>query len=100
MNFQISDELKEKIEMNVKYDIDLKNKLLSGDGNAIKQIGIESQKRINPVDVVEAYESNNMEYLYNLAKKRLVLNEIYNELCNAYASKMSPKENNGFGKRM
>ena len=36
MNFQISDELKEKIEMNVKYDIDLKNKLLSGDGNAIE----------------------------------------------------------------
>lgn len=100
MNFQISDELKEKIEMNVKYDIDLKNKLLSGDGNAIKQIGIESQKRINPVDVVEAYESNNMEYLYNLAKKRLVLNEIYNELCNAYASKMSPEEKNGFGKKM
>lgn len=46
MKFQISDELKEMIEINLKAYSDLKNKLLSGDANAIKQVGMMSQKGI------------------------------------------------------
>ena len=35
---------------------------------------------VEPEDVIEAYESNNMDYLYNQAKKMVELQKIYKEL--------------------
>ena len=99
MKFQISDELKEKIEISFKNYGDLKNKLLSGDVYAIRQVCIMSQKNIAPEDVIEAYESNNMDYLYNQAKKMVKLQEIYKELCDTYALYNMHKENDSLEER-
>ena len=100
MEFEITDELKEKIEEIIKNNTDLKNKILSGDGDAIRQIGIEAQKRIYPEDIVKAYESNNIDYLYKQAKKLVTMKEMYLELCDAYAMmKASRKESNGLGRK-
>lgn len=99
MKFQIPDELKERIEINLKAYSDLKNKLLSGDANTIRQIGMMSQKGINPKDVIEAYESNNMEYLYNQAKKMVEFKKIYEELCELYALHNTHKESDSLGER-
>lgn len=99
MKFQIPDELKEKIEINFKIYSDLKNKLLSGDLDAIRQVGIMSQKGIAPEDVIEAYESNNMDYLYNQAKKKVKLQEIYKELCDVYTLHTMHKEDDSLEER-
>ena len=98
----ISYELKEKIERNFKgYKKDFKNKLLSCDAKAIKQVGIMSHKMIAPEDIVEAYESGNIDYLYNQAKKMIELKKIYNELCEAHvhASIAKHKDNDSFEER-
>lgn len=99
MKYSISDELKEKIKINFKDYSDLKNKLLSGDAETIRQIGIDSQKGIEPEDVIEAYESNNMEYLYKQAKKMVELKKIYIELCDAYISKNTDEEGKSLEER-
>ena len=99
MNFQISNELKEKIEKNFKAYSDLKNKLLSGDADAIRQVGFKSQRGIEPEDVIEAYESNNIDYLYKQAKKMVELQKIYKELCDAYASNILKKNDNSLDVR-
>lgn len=70
--------------------------MLSGDVGAISQVGIMSQKSINPEDVIDAYESGNIDYLYNQAKKLIELQKLYKELCDAYASHITHKNNNGF----
>ena len=95
MNFYISDELKEKIKVYFKDYDDLKNKLLSGDENTIKKIGIISQERIAPEDVIKAYESNNMDHLYNKAKKMVELEKIYRELCIAHSLNVPSKKKGG-----
>ena len=78
---KISYELKEKIERVLKNNGDMRDKLLSGNRDAIKKIGIISKQGIDPEDVVESYENNTVDYLYKKAKQLVELHEIYEELC-------------------
>lgn len=79
---KISDRLKEKIEK-VLYDNEkMKNSLLSGDVEMIKQIGIISQKGFDPKEIVESFENDSTENLYNKAKQRIELQEIFKEILN------------------
>lgn len=83
----ISEELKGKINLLFKNNEVVRKKLLLGDADTIREIGMLSQKGINPVDVVDAYESNSgdtMKYLYNKAKKIVELQKLYRELCLEY----------------
>ena len=84
---KFSKELQEKINLLFKNNEELREKLLAGDAESIRQIGALSQKRIEPEDVVESYESNSdetKEYLYKKAKKMIELQELYRELCLEY----------------
>ena len=83
-----SKELQEKINLLFSNNKELKDKLLRGDPDTIRDIGSISQKGIDPEDIVVAFESNDdeiMDYLYKKAKRTLELNKLYRELCVAYS---------------
>ena len=85
-----SEELKRKINLLFKKNEEVRDKLLAGDADAIREIGLISQKGINPTDVVVAYESEDsaaMEILYDKAQKLIELQKIYRELCLEYYNK-------------
>ena len=52
MKFQISDELKEKIERILKDNSDLKNELLLGNPDAIREVATMFPRGIAPEDVI------------------------------------------------
>ena len=82
-----SKELQEKINLLFKNNDELRERLLAGDANAIREIGLMSQKGMNPEDIVDAYESNDsetMKYLYEKAKKLVELQKLYKDLCLEY----------------
>lgn len=79
--------LQTKIRTLFKNDKKTMELLLNCDPITIRNIGSISQERIDPQDVVDAFESNDqdtMNYLYNKAKRMLELHELYQELCNIY----------------
>lgn len=81
---KLSLETQEKINRLFTDNEELKNKLLAVDADAVREIGSLSQLGINPQDVVEAFEQDDVEkkdYLYNKAKKILELKDLYKELC-------------------
>jgi hypothetical protein len=80
----LSQELQNKIKRLLNTDEDLKQKLLKGDVDSIRQISSISQKGINPKAVIEAYESNSIEEIYKEAQKLLELQQLYKELCFEY----------------
>ena len=82
-----SKEIQERINLLFKNNKELKEKLLAGDANAIREIGSISQQGINPEDVVAAYESEDsetMKYLYKKSKKLIELQKLYRDLCLEY----------------
>lgn len=86
----ISEELERKINLLFKNNKEIRDKLLSGDVDTIREIGSISQKGINPTDVIVAYESNDgvsLEALYDKARKLIELQKIYKELCLEYYNK-------------
>ena len=86
----ISKETQEKINLLFKLDSEMIEKLSNCDADAIREIGIISQKGINPDDVIVAYESGDkdtMDYLYQQAKRVAGLQELYKELCFEYYRK-------------
>ena len=92
----ISKELQEKINLYFKNNEGLRDKLLVGDANAIREIGSISQKGINPEDIVTAYESDDsktMKHLYEKAKKIVELQKLYKDLCLEYYNKSNRSEN-------
>ena len=92
----ISKKTQEKINILFKNNSEMKEKLYNCDADAIREIGINSQKGINPDDVIAAYESkdsNTMNYLYQQAKRLVGLQELYKELCFEYYKKT--KETSG-----
>ena len=89
---RISEELSEKINILISNDDKLKEKLLVGDADAIQRIGIMSDRRISSEDIVEAYENNNIDELYEKAKKTVELRKVYKELCNLYAKRNGLEE--------
>lgn len=87
----ISKEIQERINLLFKTNSEMKEKLYKCDAEAIREIGILSQKGINPDDVIAAYESGDpstMNYLYQQAKKMVGLQELYKELCFEYYKKI------------
>ena len=83
---KLSNELAEKIERYFHFDEKLKNRLLRGDADAIRDVGMVAQSKIGAEDVVEAYENDCVEYLYQKAKTKLALEELYHELVNWYVT--------------
>ena len=82
-----SKEIQERINLLFKNNKELREKLLAGDANAIREIGSISQQGINPEDVVAAYESDDsetMKYLYSKSQKLIELQKLYRDLCLEY----------------
>ena len=91
----ISKELQETINSLFKNNEEVIERLLTGDAEAIREIGSISQKGINPEDIVVAYESNDsetMKYLYGKAKKMIELQKLYKDLCLEYYKNKEDKE--------
>ena len=91
-----SKELQEKINLLFINNEELRERLLVGDANAIREIGSISQKGMNPEDIVDAYESNDsetMKYLYKKAKKLVELQKLYKDLCLEYYKKSKRSRN-------
>ena len=91
---ELSKGTQEKINFLFKTNSEMIEKLYRCDVDAIREIGSLSQKGINPDDVIVAYESgnpNNIEYLYQRAKRLVGLQELYKEMCFEYYKKT--KEN-------
>ena len=85
MNF--SEELKAKIRILFENNEDVKEKLLAENPDTIREIGFMSQRRIEPQEIVKAYESGNkneIEELYKKAKMMIEIQKLYRELCLAY----------------
>ena len=79
-----SDELKIEISELLKDYPELKERLLLGEVGAISEILHITSESINPEEIVEAYENNNMESIYAKAKRLADLRELYKKLCNEY----------------
>lgn len=83
----LSKEIQDTIKILFKNNPIMKEKLLSLDPDAIREIGSTAQRGIPFEDVIDAYESKdpqNLEYLYNKAKRQASLQKLYNDLCYAY----------------
>lgn len=89
---KISDELKEKIEETFSNNEKIKNKLLSGDGDTIRDIGVIAHRGINPEEIIEKFDDDNAEYIYQKAKKMIEMQKIYKELCDCYTTSKNPEE--------
>ena len=90
----LSKETEEKINFLFKNNPEMKDKLCNCDAEAIREIGSLSQRGINPDDVVAAYESKDkdtMNYLYNQAKRLVLLQELYKDLCLEFYKKTKEK---------
>ena len=84
----LSKEIKKTIEVLFANNEEIRGKLLEGDAETIKQIGVASQRGINPEDIIDAYESHDsktMEYLYKKAKKQAAVKKLYIDLCKEYS---------------
>lgn len=91
---EFSKELKEEIEKCLSENhSELKQKIFSGDAEAIEQFGYISHQKINPSDIVEAYENNNIDFIYRYSKKLLKMQELYIRLCDEYSKKDEEKSN-------
>lgn len=91
MSFSI--EIQEKIKTIFKNNAEVRDKLLSGDAETIREIGSISQRGIDPKDVIIAYESNDAEtlnYLYKKAKNLVELQSLYKELCLEFCKNSKP----------
>ena len=87
----IPKEIQERINLLFKTNSEMKEKLYKCDAEAIREIGMLSQRGINPDDVIAAYESGDpttMNYLYQQAKRLVGLQKLYKELCFEYYKKI------------
>lgn len=83
-----STETQAKINELFSENEEMKARLLSGDSDAIREVGTLSQMRIAPEDVVSSFDSNDEEAiqnLYNKAKTMLSLRELYKVMCEEYS---------------
>ena len=87
----ISKEVQETIKIIFSEDKEFQEKLLSGDVESIKQVGIIAKKGINPEKIIYAYESNDknlMKEIYNEAIKQTLIPKLYEDLCLEYYQQM------------
>ena len=86
----LSKKNEERIKLLFRSNPEMVEKLYKCDVESIREIGILSQKGINPDDIIAAYESGDsstMNYLYQKAKRLVELQELYKELCLEYYKK-------------
>ena len=91
----LSRETQERIKELFKGNEEMKVKLLSADPDAIREVGVLSQMRITPEDVVSSFDSNDkeaMQNLYNKAKIMLGLRDLYKIMCEEYSRNTINKE--------
>ena len=87
----ISKKNQEKVNILFENNSEMKEKLYKGDAEAIREIGIISQRGINPDEIIAAYESDDpsaMDNLYQNAKRLVELQKLYKVLCLEYYKKM------------
>lgn len=101
-----SSETQEKIKQLFKQDMVMGEKILSGDADAIREMGNMAQRGMSPEEIVLAFESNDQTAINNIYMqgKRLVeLKQLYKDLCMEYCYKVESKNetisNNGSKKR-
>ena len=92
---KISEELEAKITILFKNNNELKEKLLSGNPDAIREVGSMSQKGIAPEEIVAAYENGKIEGIYKKSKMMLELQKLYRELCLECSKAIRNKSNMG-----
>ena len=88
-------EFPEKLQEEIKKFFDnnpsLRDRLLKGEPDAIREVGAMSQIRMSPEYVAEMCVSGKIEELYEKAKLMISLKELYEELCFEYSKAMSEK---------
>ena len=85
MSFSL--ETTEKIKILFKNNIQMRDRLLVCDADAIREVGSIAQRGLEPEDVVAAFDSNNpetMDYLYKQARRALELKALYKQMCLEY----------------
>lgn len=80
----ISDDLKKLINEILEDEPELKIKLLNGDIDAIRRLGMLSQRGISAEFVLESIDKGDIDSLYKQANKLKKINYLYQELCNLY----------------
>ena len=83
---RLSAELETKIRILFENNQEVREELLAGNPDTIREIGFMSQRRIEPQEIVEAYENNDgkIDELYKKAKMMLEVKKLYRELCLEY----------------
>lgn len=87
----ISKKFEEKINTLFKDDEVMKNDLLNGDEEAIRKMGVLSQRGISAKDVVYYYEHDDIDNLYEKAKLLIEIEKLYLELCNPHITSSEKK---------
>lgn len=80
----------EKIDFLYKTNPVMREKLSNLDAEAIREVGSLSQRGMDPDGVIVAYESGDqdtLKYLYEQAKRLVMLKELYKDLCFEYYKK-------------
>ena len=56
------------------------------------EIWYNSKRGIDPEEIIEKFDDNNSEYIYQKAKKMLEMQKIYKELCDYYTTSKNLEE--------
>lgn len=77
---ELTMELKNKIRETFVNNVELREKLLDFDVDAIRKIGTEGKTNFSPEDVIDCYETESMNYLYKMALKKKKYSQLYFEI--------------------
>ena len=87
-----SKETKEKIDLLLSGNDELRKRILDNDAKAISELVTIYSRGISSGDIVRACESGKIEELYERAKKMEGIRELYKTLCEEYYSEQEEKE--------
>ena len=87
-----SKELKDKINILLSGNDELRNRILNNDAKAISELVTLYSRGISASDVVKACEEGKVEELYKRAKKMAGIEELYKKLSEEYYSEQDEKE--------
>lgn len=77
---ELNENLQNKIKEMFKNNINIQNRLLSGDYSILDDVVSYCMQGFTVEEVIIAYENNTMEDLYEKAKKKKDIIDLYNEL--------------------
>ena len=81
----VTTDLQEKINIIFKDDENIKNRLLNGEEEAIRELATSLGKSIDPLDIIIAYENKDFDSLYKRAQQLIQIRELYVAMCKWYA---------------